>query len=317
VAPNTPSIGDKRLRLSYDYRGGQPVEHHYYVWGLDLRDTLQGAGGVGGLLATIRDDSVYHYLYDANGNVMQLVNTAGPDDLTAADNPFRFSTKYYDKESGLSYYGYRYYSPELGRWMNRDPIGEKGGLNLYGFVLNDGVNKIDFHGKYTLGDAKSSICNDYCKNASGVFSAYCLDTCYKGLVDKEIFAEWLTLEKGNTSWLEEVKRIPCPKKLCISKGKPQNPDSTRWKDPGSANSEHSPAVYEMRSLPTAGGHANQCCYDGKGKVMTGIPAGGTADYVSHGFGSGHFFHDLQPWWLAKKLYRQWDYYSVRPVIIER
>ncbi len=44
---------------------------------------------------------------------------------------------------GLYYYGYRYYSPELGRWLSRDPIGEDGGLNLYGFVGNDPANLFD------------------------------------------------------------------------------------------------------------------------------------------------------------------------------
>jgi len=46
----------------------------------------------------------------------------------------------------VSYYGYRYYTPQTGRWINRDPIEEKGGLNLYGFVGNDGVNKWDIFG---------------------------------------------------------------------------------------------------------------------------------------------------------------------------
>ena len=58
-------------------------------------------------------------------------------------NPFQFSTKYTDNETDLVYYGYRYYSPALGRWMSRDPIEEKGGLNLYGFVGNDGINYLD------------------------------------------------------------------------------------------------------------------------------------------------------------------------------
>lgn len=40
----------------------------------------------------------------------------------------------------------RWYSPSTGKWLSRDPIGEKGGLNLYGFVNNDGVNKIDYLG---------------------------------------------------------------------------------------------------------------------------------------------------------------------------
>jgi hypothetical protein len=46
----------------------------------------------------------------------------------------------------LVYYLYRFYSPELGRWINRDPIEERGGVNLYGFVNNNGVNITDLFG---------------------------------------------------------------------------------------------------------------------------------------------------------------------------
>jgi RHS repeat-associated protein len=63
------------------------------------------------------------------------------------DRPaFGFSTKYEDVETGLSYYGYRYYGPEMGRWLSRDPIGERGGLNLHGMVGNDSVNEVDYLG---------------------------------------------------------------------------------------------------------------------------------------------------------------------------
>jgi uncharacterized protein RhaS with RHS repeats len=41
---------------------------------------------------------------------------------------------------GVTYYQYRYYDPVTGRWPSRDPIGERGGVNLYSFVGNDGVN---------------------------------------------------------------------------------------------------------------------------------------------------------------------------------
>jgi len=47
----------------------------------------------------------------------------------------------------LYYYGYRFYNPELGRWINRDPIEEVGGGNLYGFVHNGPGNYVDFLGK--------------------------------------------------------------------------------------------------------------------------------------------------------------------------
>ncbi len=64
----------------------------------------------------------------------------------AALNPFRFSTKYTDDETGLLDYGNQHYDPSLGRWLNRDPIYEQGGYNLYGFVGNDGINRLDVLG---------------------------------------------------------------------------------------------------------------------------------------------------------------------------
>jgi RHS repeat-associated protein len=50
---------------------------------------------------------------------------------------YRFSSKELHSNSGLYYYGFRFYDPSLGRWINRDPLGEAGGINLYGFVHNN------------------------------------------------------------------------------------------------------------------------------------------------------------------------------------
>jgi RHS repeat-associated protein len=61
----------------------------------------------------------------------------------AKANPFRFSTKYQDDETDLFYYGYRYFNASTGRWISMDPISEKGGLNLYGFVDNDSISRVD------------------------------------------------------------------------------------------------------------------------------------------------------------------------------
>jgi len=49
-------------------------------------------------------------------------------------------------KASVAYYGYRYYDPITGRWPSRDPIEEEGGINLYGFVGNDGVNQWDVLG---------------------------------------------------------------------------------------------------------------------------------------------------------------------------
>jgi hypothetical protein len=95
-----------------------------FCWGLDLSGTLQGAGGVGGLLAVNDTANGVHFCaYDGNGNVTALVNATdgtgsasyeyGPfgevlraSGPMARANPFRFSTKYQDDESDQLYYGY-------------------------------------------------------------------------------------------------------------------------------------------------------------------------------------------------------------------
>jgi RHS repeat-associated protein len=57
------------------------------------------------------------------------------------------STKYLDGDTKLYYYGYRYLSPGMGRWLSRDPIEEAGSLNIFSLCGNDNVNHIDFLGE--------------------------------------------------------------------------------------------------------------------------------------------------------------------------
>lgn len=73
----------------------------------------------------------------------EVIRSTGP---LAKANPMRFSTKYQDDETGLNYYGYRYYDPGTGRWLNQDPIQERGGINLYSFNRNNAVGLIDLFG---------------------------------------------------------------------------------------------------------------------------------------------------------------------------
>ena len=62
--------------------------------------------------------------YDAFGNTVTDWRAEG---VGSAVCSFWFSTKYWDAETGLSYYGYRYYHAGNGRWLGRDPIGARGG----------------------------------------------------------------------------------------------------------------------------------------------------------------------------------------------
>jgi RHS repeat-associated protein len=96
--------------------------------------------------ADVATSTITHRMeYDPFGQELSL-DTLLPGEGAAEAPRFRFSTKYTDGETGLVYYGYRSYSPELGRWVNRDPIEEKGGINLYGMVGNDAVNRVDVLG---------------------------------------------------------------------------------------------------------------------------------------------------------------------------
>ncbi len=98
-----------------------------------------------GYYAADTGDSVAEFEYGPFG---ELIRETGPK---VGEFNFRFSTKYEDAETGLLYYGFRYYDPITGRWPSRDPIEEEGGLNLYGMVDNDLVNYVDDLGNVKRG----------------------------------------------------------------------------------------------------------------------------------------------------------------------
>jgi RHS repeat-associated protein len=83
----------------------------------------------------------------------------------ARANPFRFSTKYQDDETGLLYYGHRYYQSYVGRWMSRDSIEEAGGFNTLMFVNNTPVIAFD-----ALGFATATV--NMTRTYQGWFAVY-------------------------------------------------------------------------------------------------------------------------------------------------
>ena len=146
-----------------------------YTRGSDLSGSFEGAGGIGGLLARSHayqsgsgswtNHNYYHsdgggnvtYMVDTNQNMVATYrydpfgNTISSSGTLASANVYQFSSKERHANSGMYYYGYRWYDPNLQRWLNRDPMGEYGGRNLYRFVLNDPIDGVDPWGLFVVG----------------------------------------------------------------------------------------------------------------------------------------------------------------------
>ena len=178
----TSQDGNTIVTCGYDYMGrrymkkvtanGTVTLHHHYLYrgylqiaALDL--TATGAPALWHTLwdptdpvatrplSLRKNGTWYTYGHDLTKNITELYNSDGTLQATydytpfgavttnGIEQPFQWSSEVYDAELGMVYYNYRHYNPMDGRWINRDPIGENGGLNLYAFVGNNGVLRFD------------------------------------------------------------------------------------------------------------------------------------------------------------------------------
>ena len=112
-------------------------------------------------LVLVQDNAIYFYSHDFIKNVTEVFDAQGT--IAAAYDyspygtatrtgrlvqPVQWSGEMHDEEPALVYYNYRFYNPKDGRWINRDPIAEEGGWNLYGFVDNNPIDSFDRSGLF-------------------------------------------------------------------------------------------------------------------------------------------------------------------------
>jgi len=107
--------------------------------------------GANGLLAKINDTGIYYHHTDHLGSTSAVTGGAGEVELTSSHLPFgeefnsnpdsRFTGKEFDSDSGIYYFGARYYSPETGRFLNSDPAQD--GINWYSYAAGNPLKFID------------------------------------------------------------------------------------------------------------------------------------------------------------------------------
>gem|GEM_PF-646300 len=115
------------------------------LFGTNCLATFDDKGDICSLINASTGDVQAQYEYDLFGSIIRMTG------ILAQSNPLRFSGKYQDEETEAIYYGFRYYTASSGRWLSRDPLAEKGGLNLYALLCNVGI------GRDTLGLSDADI----------------------------------------------------------------------------------------------------------------------------------------------------------------
>jgi RHS repeat-associated protein len=136
------------MNIVTDFTGGWNTLKSKYVHSLAIDDPLSVEQGA----------NIYYYHKDGLGSVTELTDSTGNVVKTydykgfgeihtqtgTVVQPFAFTSREFDSESGLYFYRGRYYDPKAGRFINRDPIGFAGGdVNLFRYVQNNPVNNID------------------------------------------------------------------------------------------------------------------------------------------------------------------------------
>jgi RHS repeat-associated protein len=150
----------------------QPIRR--YIYGADM-DDVEAHVEMSEVTGSVFDPSRkgwYTYIKDQVGTVYkvysdynkQIVDTRTYDTFGnliskngSSNGNLGFQGKYFDRESGLYYFYNRYYNPSNGRFINEDPIGLDGGLNMYGFVFNNPVNWTDPFGLELSGPKRKKI----------------------------------------------------------------------------------------------------------------------------------------------------------------
>ncbi|MDP1609355.1 MAG: RHS repeat-associated core domain-containing protein [Chlamydiales bacterium] len=179
----TYDLNGKRLSKKVEAKGKKPKIYRYFYLGQTELGCLDEKGNIlelkvpgnpndpepSSCIAIEIKKEPYVPLYDIQGNVSCLVDPErreivesyrysafGEEEMfnqrgkkiadSAIGNPWRYKLKRIDQETGLIYFGKRYYDPKTGRWISPDPLGSLDDPNLYRFCRNNPLTFVDYFG---------------------------------------------------------------------------------------------------------------------------------------------------------------------------
>lgn len=226
-------------------------------------------------------------------------------------------------EVNLYYYGYRYYSAKLGRWISRDPMGEALSRNLIFFVSNSPTINIDLFGMWKQSFPNNISVRRYIRFP---FSEADVKDLLKNITSPMTWLQndskckkWIQKEINKLEWIKELPDCPCELDMCSNPPKvPDYANEKEWGKCGKAPSSHPGGTWEIRSV-SFHGHGQQCIYNKEGKLLTEFAAAGTPDKAffpdDPTFNEiwGHTKDDLLPWlWCGGDEHAYFLYNKVRP-----
>ena len=222
VAPGTGAVTFKYDPFGRRIQKSGPIGTTNYLYdGSNLLEEIDNSGnvlarytqgtGIDQPLTELRSGSSSYYQQDAIGSVTSLSNSSGVlantytydsfGNLTASTgtvtNPFQYTGREFDAETGRYFYRARYFDQSIGRFISEDPVGFKGGINFYAYVLNNPINLSDPTGlKGCKGDctkapplpSDSPKCDSYGNETYGFVSLKCFCKC-----------------AGDSAWSQQVR----------------------------------------------------------------------------------------------------------------
>jgi len=125
------------------------------------------ADGLGSVVAVTDDQGAFveSYEYDPFGNVSIYDGNGAPLSESAIGNPYMFTGRRLDEETGLFYYRARHYDPRIGRFLQRDPIGYIDGMNLYSYSKNNPVSYTDPLGLCVFSEEETRRITEFSRDA--------------------------------------------------------------------------------------------------------------------------------------------------------